>query len=216
MLASCCSVLVVYGTGAWRDVSRLSMPSTVNERRGRGGMAVGVDAQRLGDGAGLGLGAELELVDVGGRRLAALADQARRERRLLLLEDGVDRPRLLGDEGVDLRLAVDHQAHGHGLHPPRRQPGAHLAPEQRAELVADQAVDHPARLLGGDQPAVDLARLGERGLDRALGDLVEDHAVGVVELERLGDVPGDRLALAVGVGGEQRAVGLLARRPAAP
>ncbi len=30
MLASCCSVLVVYGIGAWRDVSRLSMPSTVN------------------------------------------------------------------------------------------------------------------------------------------------------------------------------------------
>ena len=57
---------------------------------------------------------------------------------------------------------------------------------------------------------------GQGRLDGALGDLVEDHAIGVVELQRLGDVPGDRLALAVGVGREQGAVGLASTRPAAP
>jgi len=34
------------------------------------------------------------------------------------------------------------------------------------------------------------------------GDLVELDPLGVAEVERLGEVPGDRLALPVGVGGE--------------
>ena len=44
----------------------------------------------------------------------------------------------------------------------------------------------------------------ERRVDRQLGDLVEDDPVGIAQAERLGEVPGDRLALAIGVRGEQR------------
>ena len=69
---------------------------------------------------------------------------------------------------------------------------------------ADQAVDHPARLLRGDQRTVDLSRMRERSVDRELGDLVEDDPVGIAQAERLGEMPGDRLALAIGVGREQR------------
>ena len=52
--------------------------------------------------------------------------------------------------------------------------------------------------------------MGERLPDRALGDLVEGDAVGLRrgDVGRLGHVPGDRLALAVEVGGE-----LARRRP---
>ena len=46
--------------------------------------------------------------------------------------------------------------------------------------------------------------------DGGLGDLVEDHpADRDLRLERLEQVPGDRLALAVGVGGEVELVGVL-------
>ncbi len=54
-------------------------------------------------------------------------------------------------------------------------------------------------------------------LHRGLGDLVEDHPLHVDAVERLAlaqdlaDVPGDRLALAVGVGGEIEVLGALDR-----
>ena len=55
------------------------------------------------------------------------------------------------------------------------------------------------------------ARVGERVPDRALGDLVERHALGLRRrhVRGLRDVPGDRLALAVEVGGEVDRVGRL-------
>ena len=54
-----------------------------------------------------------------------------------------------------------------------------------------------------------LARMGEGLADRALGDLVEGDPVRLRggDVGRLGDVPGDRLALAVEVGGEEDVVG---------
>ena len=53
----------------------------------------------------------------------------------------------------------------------------------------------------------------DRLLDGVLGDLVEQHAAHVVAALRaaVGHVPGDRLALAVGVGGDQDRRGLLGR-----
>ena len=51
-------------------------------------------------------------------------------------------------------------------------------------------------------------------LDRVRGDLVEDHPPHRHgRSEHLDEVPGDRLALAVLVGGEQELVGGLQRRP---
>ena len=96
---------------------------------------------------------------------------------------------------------------------PGRQTPADLLPEEGADLVADQAVEDAPRLLGVDPLLVDPPGLLERGLDRLLGDLVEEDAVDLVrrELELLGDVPADRLALPVGVGGDVERLGLLAR-----
>ncbi len=65
------------------------------------------------------------------------------------------------------------------LDTPGRQAGPRLAAEQRAEPVADQAVDDAPRLLGVDQVAVDLAGVLEGGFDGALGDLVDDDPIGV-------------------------------------
>src|SRR5712664_3061546 len=91
---------------------------------------------------------------------------------------------------------------GGRLHAARREPAAHLVPEQRRELVADQPVEDAARLLRVEAVAVELAGLLERFEDRLLRDLVEQHAVDVLppRAELLRDVPGDGFALAVGVG----------------
>ena len=58
---------------------------------------------------------------------------------------------------------------------------------------------------------VDLAGVGHRGLDGGPRDLVEGDAERrlVLEAQRLLDVPGDGLALAVGVGRQEDAVGLV-------
>ena len=116
---------------------------------------------------------------------------------------------------LDLLLPLADQADGHRLDAPRRQAAADLLPEKRADLVADQAVEHAPRLLGVDALLVDAPGRLECGLDRLLGDLVEEHPVDAVrrDLELLGDVPADRLAFTVGVGGDverlRRLAGLL-------
>ncbi len=62
------------------------------------------------------------------------------------------------------------------LHPAGGQAGLHLLPEDGGDLVAVQAVEDAAGLLGVDQAAVDLAGLVDGPLDGLGGDLVEDHA----------------------------------------
>ena len=113
-----------------------------------------------------------------------------------------------GLKGGDLLLALDDQPHGDRLHAPRRQPAPHLGPEHRADLVADQAVQHAARLLRLELLHVELHRLADRLVDRLLGDLVEEDAldVRVRRAHLLGDVPGDRLPFAIGVGRQQHAL----------
>src|SRR5213078_4978616 len=68
----------------------------------------------------------------------------------VLLEVGLDGPVLLGNELADLLLALADQPQRYGLHPTRRQAGLDALPEERGRLVADQAVEHAARLLGVD------------------------------------------------------------------
>ena len=68
-------------------------------------------------------------------------------------EQRLERPVLAGGERADLALALDDQAHGDRLHAAGRQAAADLARQQRAERVADEAVDDPARLLGVDEVA---------------------------------------------------------------
>ena len=93
---------------------------------------------------------------------------------------------------------------------PALRAARHLLAEQVAERVADDAVEDAAGFLGLDPVHVDLARVGERLLHGRSRDLVErdaERAV-VVELQLVLDVPGDRLALAVGVGRQVDAAGL--------
>ena len=140
----------------------------------------------------------------------------------------VDRDREVGDghEALALALALDDDPQRDRLHAPGREAAPDLLPEQLRDLVADEPVDDAAGLLRArpgparSSPGFSIARV-----DRRLRDLVE---LGAVEaglrrllLQQLVEVPADRLALAVGVGGEEDAVGLAgeprrARRPSAP
>ena len=147
----------------------------------------------------MGRGARLVADD---RLLAVDPDEVRREGLAgPRLEDGLERPVLAGRERPDLALPVDDQADRDRLHAPRREAGADFAPQQRTQCVPDEAVDDPARLLRIDQVHVDAARVGERVPDRVGRDLAEGDAARLlgVEVRGLGNVPRDRLALAVEV-----------------
>ncbi len=107
-------------------------------------------------------------------------------------------------------LALDDHAGGHALDPSGRQPGHHLLPQHRADLVAVEAVEDPPGFLGVDAPQVEVAGLGDGCVDGRPGDLVEDHpAHRDLGVEHLAQVPGDGLALAVLVGREVDLAGLL-------
>ncbi len=109
-----------------------------------------------------------------------------------------------------LALAFDDQPHGDGLDPPRGPGTGEHAPEDLGHVEADEPVEDPTGLLGVDQVVIDVACLGERVADRDLGDLVEHHAAHRHgRAEQLEEVPGDRLALAVLVSGQQELVGVL-------
>jgi hypothetical protein len=61
---------------------------------------------------------------------------------------------------MDLALALHHQPQRHRLDAAGRERLAHGAAEQRADLVAHQPVEDAAGLLGVDQVAVQVARVG--------------------------------------------------------
>jgi hypothetical protein len=91
-------------------------------------------------------------------------------------EDRADLPVFLGDEGLDLALALDDEADGDGLDAAGGEALGDLAPEERADLVTDDAVEDSAGLLGVDAIHVDREGVGEGLLDLGLGDCVEDDA----------------------------------------
>ena len=163
--------------------------------------------------------AGLELAG-GGVEVAAGDQPLARERHQL----GVERLAGLGGEGraqvperrahetLALARALDHQFHGDRLHATGREARADLAPQDGRDLVAVEAVEEAAGLLRLDQPLVELARIGERGPDRFARDLVEDQAaLRDLRFEHLHQVPTDRLAFAVFVGGEIEDVGFVER-----
>src|SRR6185369_14162050 len=138
---------------------RLLLQARGDERRGReapallaldlldppGGAAQAVDecARRLA-----GLDMERGRIEL----LVADADQSRRERRrLAAVELGGDRPVLDFLERLDLPLTLADDPHRHRLHPAGGKAAAHLLPEQRADLVTDQAIENAAGLLRLEQ-----------------------------------------------------------------
>ena len=150
----------------------------------------------------------------GGDALALDRHEAGREElRVVLLvgvERGVEVPVRGGAERDALPLALDHQTGGDGLDTTGREAAHDLLPQHRADLVAVQAVEDAAGLLRVDEVHVDVTRVGDRALDRLLGDLVEHDALDRdVGLELVEQVPGDGLALAVLIRREHELVGVL-------
>ncbi len=128
-------------------------------------------------------------------------------------EGRLDAPIFARQEGVDLGFALADQAQRHRLDPAGRARALELAPQHRREREADQVVERPARLVGVDQADIEVARMLHRLQDCALGDLVEHHPLDVdaldhaLILERRQQMPGDRLAFAIRVGGEVEMIG---------
>src|SRR5690606_19581891 len=136
------------------------------------------------------------------------------------LEERRDGPVLLGLEGADRGLPLRDEAERDGLYAASGEAGADRLPEDGANLVADEAVEDAARLLGLDLAHVDGARVLECAADGVPRDLVEQDTLeleprralalaAAVESELLGHVVGDGLSLAVGVGGEDDLLGVL-------
>ena len=128
-------------------------------------------------------------------------------------------PVFLRNEGLDLGLARADEAQRHRLHPPGRPAARRLAPHQRRQPVADQVVERTARLLRLHQVHVQAARARHRrahplGRDLAEGDPLDRLVSERILLPQPGQhLPGDRLALAVRVGGEDQPLGIAERRP---
>ena len=128
-----------------------------------------------------------------------------------ILQPRRDRPVFLCPERLDLHLALDDEPQADRLHAPRRFRPRQFAPENRREVEPHEIIERAAGQIGLDQGGVDLARVSHRLCDGRLGDGVEsDAADGGILLDRfaggqrLSQVPADRLALAIGVGGEDK------------
>jgi hypothetical protein len=96
---------------------------------------------------------------------------------LLGREDPADRPVFAGGETIDLALALHNKTNRDALHAASAQALGDLAPQQRRDFVADDAVEDSPRLLRVDPALVDQVRILERLLDFGLGDGVEDDAL---------------------------------------
>src|SRR5581483_9327370 len=90
-------------------------------------------------------------------------------------EDTFDVPPARRAEPHPCALAVDDHPGGDALHAARRQPRHDLLPEHGRDLVAVEAIEDAARLLGIDEATVELAPLVDGALDGAGRDLVEHH-----------------------------------------
>ena len=120
-------------------------------------------------------------------------------------------PVFAGLEGLDLHLALYHEAQDDRLHPPGRFRPRQLAPQHRRQGKAHEIIQRAAGEVCLDQRGIDLPGRGHGGLDRGFGDGVEGNAADLLAFlqaggQRFGQVPGNRLAFAVGVGGEDQLV----------
>ena len=88
----------------------------------------------------------------------------------------LDRPVLFGLKRLNLALTVADQTHGNRLDAPCGQPLTYLAPEEGRQLIANDAVQHTACLLGIHLGHVNWPRVMHRLLNRRFCDFVKDDA----------------------------------------
>ena len=94
------------------------------------------------------------------------------------VECNIQKPVFLGRERLDLVFALNYHARCNRLHATCGQTSAHLAPEQGAELIANNAVKDAARLLRVYQVHVDIARGGNAVVDHLFCYFVKGDALG--------------------------------------
>ena len=124
------------------------------------------------------------------------------------------RPPFYGDKGGDFLLPFHNHAESHGLYPACGEAELDLEPEQGADFVAHQPVQDAPRLLRIHQLHINGAGMGECFLHRLPGDFVKDDALGrlVLPVPARGglEMPGNGLALPVGVRSQKDVAGLVA------
>src|SRR5580704_17820874 len=125
-------------------------------------------------------------------------------RRILGRQTGVEGPVLFGAEGLALAFAVDDYPERNRLNPAGADAALDLVPQQRAQLVADQAVEDAARLVRVEQVVIELRRISDRLFYSRRRDFMQQNAadLGLGLAEMIGDMPCDRLAFAIRVAGE--------------
>ena len=161
--------------------------------------------EALFDGAGLGLRVRQELFSL------VVGGQTGRKALPAHTQSSVHVPVFLGLEGFDLLLAVVDDADGYALDAARRQAASDFPPQEGAQLITHQTVQHTAGLLGVEEVFIDGAGVGHALLHALLGDLIEGHAVGLVgvEAQDVGQMPADGFTFTVRVGRQQHTVGVL-------
>ncbi len=129
----------------------------------------------------------------------------------------LDRPVLARPERLDLGFALADQPQCDRLHAPGTAAAGQLAPQHWRQGEADQIVQRPPRQVGLDQRLIELARVRHGVFDGGAGDLVEgdpldpDALQGIFFVQHGADMPGDRLALAIRIGGEVQGLGAFQR-----
>ena len=170
--------------------------------------------KRLLECFGLGARADIETLEF----LSVGADEAGFERLVAWRRQRCNqRPIFPADEFLDFEFAVANQPQRHRLDATGRAGAGKLAPQHRRKRETDEIVERPPREIGIDQGLVDAARMVHRFRHRLLGDGVEHDAFdrlpvqGLLLLEHLKHVPGNRFAFAVGVGRQNELVGAFGR-----
>src|SRR6185436_5526234 len=97
------------------------------------------------------------------------------------------------------------QAERHGLDATGGDSPAHLVPQQRADLITDEAIQNSARLLSIDNVLIDAAGILDRGFDGLGSDLIKHDAenFGLAATQQLFQVLANRFAFAIRVSSEQ-------------
>ncbi len=130
---------------------------------------------------------------------------------------GSDLPVILAHEALDLGLAVADEPECDRLDSAGGAGARKLAPKHWGQGEPDEIVERPARQVGVYQRRVDVARVCHRVEHGLLRDRVEYDPPDRLVLQRallaqhFQDVPGNRLAFTIGVGGEDEAIGVLHR-----